>query len=140
MTSIDTSFGFNFPAIRGLQANSEYYVCMCPLKFIPKLFSNTDEDLKPNLRSQRVLNQKRIPSITRYILDNPNSYIFSAITASVDGDVVFDSEVRAEDTEDTEDVVKQTGFGLEATAAVIALLGVAVISCLAFAKKNQMQA
>ena len=61
----------------------------CVLKFIPKLFTNTDEDLKPNLRSQRVLNQKRIPSITRYILDNPNSYIFSAITASVDGDVKF---------------------------------------------------
>ncbi len=89
MSNIDTSFGFNFPAIRGIQANNEYFVCMCPLKFVPKLFANTDEDLKPNLRSQRVLNQKRIPSITRYILDNPNSYIFSAITASVDGDVKF---------------------------------------------------
>ena len=89
MIPVDTSFGFNFPAIRGIQASNEYYVCMCPLKFVPKLFANTDEDLTPNLRSQRMLNQKRIPSITRYILDNPNSYIFSAITASVAGDVTF---------------------------------------------------
>ena len=86
----DSSFGFNFPALEGFQANNHYYVCMCPLKFVPKLFSNADNsDLSPNLRSQRVVNQRRIPAITRYILENPESYIFSALTASVDGDIKF---------------------------------------------------
>ena len=48
-----------------------------------------NNDLSPNLRSQRVVNQRRIPAITRYILENPESYIFSALTASVDGDIKF---------------------------------------------------
>src|SRR5437870_9539 len=34
----DTSFGYVFPAIRGIQARREYYVSMCPLRLIPKLF------------------------------------------------------------------------------------------------------
>jgi DNA sulfur modification protein DndB len=81
---------YSFPAIRGIQAGREYYTTMCPLKLIPHLFKFNYEDLPPELRAQRLLYKGRIPQISRYILDNSDNYIFSSITASIDGEVVFD--------------------------------------------------
>jgi DNA sulfur modification protein DndB len=49
-----------------------------------------DEELPPELRSQRVLNKARIPEISRYITSNRQNYIFSAITASIDRQVIFE--------------------------------------------------
>jgi len=88
---MDTSFEYVFPAIRGIQAGREYYTSMCPLKLIPKLFTFDDEELVPELRAQRILNQSRIPHIAQYLLDNKKDYVFSAITASIDGKVQFES-------------------------------------------------
>lgn len=62
---------------------------MCPLKLLPKLFVWDDDELPVELRAQRTLNKGRIPEITRYIGDNPDSYTFSAITVSVDAQVQF---------------------------------------------------
>lgn len=84
------NFEYVFPAIRGVQAHREYYVSQCPLRLIPRLFQFDDVDLPPEVRAQRVLNRSRIPEIASYIVDNRDSYVFSAITASVDADVVFE--------------------------------------------------
>lgn len=81
---------FTFPAVKGIQANMEYYVTMVPLDCIPKLFTFSDENLAPEIRSQRVLNKSRIPEMSNYILQNPKSYVFSALTASVDGELLFE--------------------------------------------------
>ncbi len=86
---MDPSFEYIFPAIRGIQASREYYVSMCPLRLIPKIFLFDEEELLPELRAQRVLNKARIPEMSRYLLGNLGSYVFSAITASVDGSVRF---------------------------------------------------
>jgi DNA sulfur modification protein DndB len=80
---------YDFDAIRGIQADREFYVAMCPLKTIPKLFIFDDYDIPPELRSQRVLRESRIPAIKDYILNNPKDYTFSSLTASVDGDMTF---------------------------------------------------
>jgi len=85
------SFSYVFPAIRGVQAGREYYVTMCPLRLIPKLFNFDDEELLPELRAQRTLNKGRIPEMAKYIVENKESYTFSAITASIDGDVSFEA-------------------------------------------------
>lgn len=82
-------FEYVFPAIRGMQAGREYYVTMCPLRLIPRLFVFDEEELMPELRAQRNLNKARVPEIARYLLDNPTSYVFSALTASVDAEVAF---------------------------------------------------
>ncbi|MBN2564057.1 MAG: DNA sulfur modification protein DndB [Phycisphaerae bacterium] len=82
-------FAYSFPAIRGVQAGREFYVTMCPMEYVPRLFNVPDTDLLPELRAQRALNKSRIPAIARYILDNPKSYVFSSLTASIDGSVVF---------------------------------------------------
>jgi DNA sulfur modification protein DndB len=83
-------FGYTFPAIRGIQAGREYYVSMCPLHLIPKMFVFDDEQLPAKLRAQRVLNKGRLPEIVRYLVRNPKNYSFSAITASIDADVRFE--------------------------------------------------
>lgn len=80
---------FVFPAVKGTQAQHEYYVSMVPLEVIAKILQFVDEDLPPEMRSQRALNQSRIPEIRDYILKNPDSYVFSALTVSVDGEMVF---------------------------------------------------
>lgn len=87
---MDAAFEYIFPAIRGIQARREYYISMCPLRLLPKIFLFNEEELVPELRAQRTLNKNRIPEIARYITDNHESYVFSAITASVDADVKFE--------------------------------------------------
>lgn len=84
------SFSYTFPAVRGIQAGREYYVSMCPLRLLVKLFDFVSEELPPELRAQRTLNKSRIPEICRYITANPDSYTLSAITASIDGPVNFE--------------------------------------------------
>jgi DNA sulfur modification protein DndB len=83
-------FEYVFPAIRGVQAGREYFVTMCPLRLIPRLFMFDEEELAPEVRAQRNLNKARVPEIARYVLENPDSYVFSALTASVDAEVRFE--------------------------------------------------
>ena len=80
---------YGFDAIRGTQAKREFYVAMCPLKIIPKLFIFNDYDIPPELRAQRIMKDSRIPAIKNYILNNPEDYTFSSLTASVDGVMKF---------------------------------------------------
>lgn len=86
-----TSFGYVFPAIRGIQARREYFVSMCPLRLIPRIFLFNEEELIPELRAQRVLNKSRVPVMARYMVENRGDYTFSALTASIDGDVRFEA-------------------------------------------------
>lgn len=84
------TFSYKFPAVRGVQAGKEYYVSMVPLKVLPKLFSSdTDDVVSPEFRAQRRLNESRIPTIRKYIVNNRDSYVFSALSASIDGKFAF---------------------------------------------------
>lgn len=84
------SYEYVFTALRGRQAGREYYIAMCPMKLVPKIFLFQEEEIPAELRSQRTLNKARIPEIANYILDNQTNYIFSSITASIDGEVKFE--------------------------------------------------
>ena len=83
------TISLRFPAIRGIQAGKEYYITMFPLNLIPRLFLFDESEVPPKLRAQRVLNYARIPAIANYIVNNPTDYVFSSITASIDGNVDF---------------------------------------------------
>lgn len=80
---------YRFPAVKGIQARKEYYIAMVPLKVLPELFLESDDIVVPEYRAQRKLNETRIPTISRYILDNRDSYVFSALAASIDGEYEF---------------------------------------------------
>ena len=95
---MDTKFGYVFPAIRGVQSQREYYVSMCPMRLIPKIFLFDEEELNPELRAQRTLNKARIPEMARYITSNRDSYVFSALTASIAAPVEFESLGNGKDS------------------------------------------
>lgn len=84
-----TNFFYTFPAIKGNQATRDFFVIMCPLSILSKLFIFNDDELPPEYRAQRILNKSRIPEIATYIVNNPNDYVFSSITASIDGEFEF---------------------------------------------------
>jgi len=90
--SVDFNYditSYTFPVIKGIQAGREYFVAMVPLRLIPSLFLFNDPSLPPEMRAQRLLNKSRVPSITRYIIENSENYIFSSLTASIDRIVEF---------------------------------------------------
>lgn len=82
------NFTFQFPAVKGLQAGREYYITMVPLKLLSRLFP-AEECVLPEYRAQRRINEQRIPEIKQYILENRENYVFSALSASIDGDFQF---------------------------------------------------
>lgn len=81
--------GITFPAIRGIQAEKEYYTVMCPLKRLKRIFTFDETNLLPEDRAQRSLNPNRIPQINNYIQANRKDYTFSSITACIAGDCSF---------------------------------------------------
>lgn len=82
-------FAYRFPVVKGIQANSEYYIGMVPLKMLARLFPADEEYVAPEYRAQRKLNASRIPVMSKYITDNRDTYVFSALAASIDGDYNF---------------------------------------------------
>lgn len=82
-------FCYRFPAVKGVQAGKEYYIAMIPLRLLSRLFGNDDEYIPPEYRAQRRLNTARIPIIKDYILENRDSYVFSALAAAIDGEHDF---------------------------------------------------
>ena len=85
------SFEYILPVIRGIQAGREYYVSMCPVRFLPKLFPFESEDLPPSMRAKRALNKARVPEIADYFVKNPTNYTCGAIAASIDADITFEA-------------------------------------------------
>ena len=85
-----TGMYMSFPAMRGRMGSRNYYVAMLPLGVIPRLFKFQDwAELAPQARAQRRLNAKRIPEITRYIIDHEDDWLFSSLTASFEAEEHF---------------------------------------------------
>jgi DNA sulfur modification protein DndB len=83
-------FHVDVPAMRGKIGSRTYYACLMPMSAIPSLFKFTDWiGFTPEDREQRILNEKRVPDLKNYILDNDEDYLFSAITASYKTPPVF---------------------------------------------------
>ena len=84
------NFSYKFPAVKGVQAGNNYYITMIPMGLLSKLFVDNGNDIvSPEFRAQRKLNELRIPEIANYILNNRDSYVFSALSASIDGNFEF---------------------------------------------------
>jgi DNA sulfur modification protein DndB len=87
---METQPTITFPVIRGLQARREYFVAMWTLRMLRQISIFDEDELPPELRAQRTLNKARIPEISDYILENPDDYVFSALTVSIDSEVSFE--------------------------------------------------
>lgn len=85
-------YWYTFPAVKGIQANKEYYIAMVPLRYLIKILPEPTEYVPPEYRAQRKLNETRIPEMKDYILENRDNYVFSSLTASIDGEYKFQQE------------------------------------------------
>lgn len=82
---------YEFPALRGRMGSREFFVVLLPLAVVPTIIASPRSgQLPPEVRAQRKLNERRIPEITRYILDNEEDWIFSSLTASFDEEAKFE--------------------------------------------------
>ena len=82
---------YEFPALRGQMGSREFYVVLFPLAVVPTIIASPrGASLPPEVRAQRKLNERRIPDITKYILDNEDDWLFSSLTASFDEDAEFE--------------------------------------------------
>ena len=78
-----------FPAMRARMGGRSYFATIMAISEIPRFFKFNDwEQVTPELRAQRVLNESRVPMIAKYIVDNEDSYLFSSITASYSTDKI----------------------------------------------------
>ena len=82
-------FDLHLPAIRGKQAGHHFYLVMCPLRVVSRLFRLEEDEIQPELQAQRVLSKRRIPEIAGYLVDNPDTYVLSSIVGSIDREVSF---------------------------------------------------
>lgn len=89
MDNLEDDICYSFPAIRAMQAGSTFYITTCPLRLIPRIFVFDEQEVPPEHRAQRKLNKSRIPEMCRYLVDNAEDYVFSALTASIDSEVQF---------------------------------------------------
>lgn len=78
-----------FDAVRGVQAEKEFYVAMVSFKTITEHFKFDDPSMAADQRAQRKIRDSRVPQIANYIIQNPDNYVFSSITVSVGGKMVF---------------------------------------------------
>jgi len=87
---METQPTLTFPVIRGLQARREYYVAMWTLRMLRQISIFDEDEARPELYVQRVLNRARIREISDYILNNPDSYVLPALVVSIDSEVIFE--------------------------------------------------
>lgn len=80
---------YRFSAIRGVQGGRAYFVIMVPFDIVERLFAEPEPELPPDLAAQRELAARRVPGMARYIVDNAESYVLPALSASIDGRHAF---------------------------------------------------
>lgn len=74
----------------GIQAGRKFYVVMCDFATVVNHFQfDMDANIPAPMRAQRKIRSSRIPKIASYILDNPDNYIMSAITVSINKAITF---------------------------------------------------
>ncbi len=79
------------PAMRGTIGSRVYYACLMPMSALPSLFKFTDwAGFTPEDREQRILNEKRVPELKDYILENDKDFVFSSITASYKSTPIYE--------------------------------------------------
>lgn len=86
------------PAMRGKMGSRTYYSCLMPMSGVPQFFKFTNwAGISPEDREQRVLNEKRVPDLAKYVEDNEEEYLFSSITASYKSEPKFEPYTEGAD-------------------------------------------
>jgi DNA sulfur modification protein DndB len=85
----DSEYCFSFPAVQGVQASSSFYLASIPFKHLIRIFQFDVDVVPPEFRAQRQLNPVRAKKFGQYLLDNPDSFVIPALTATVSAEMTF---------------------------------------------------
>ena len=78
-----------FPCFQGIQGGTLFWTTNVRVSRLNKIFTFDPSKAVPLERGQRSLNVARVRKIANYIINNPTSYVFPSLTATVDADVEF---------------------------------------------------
>jgi len=87
---------YDFPAVRGVQAGTEYFLTMWPLRLLAMLFPDSDVQELSELDTNRRSAKERVQEITQYVIARRDSCVLPALTASVDSPVRFTPDAQTD--------------------------------------------
>lgn len=82
---------YSFAAVKGIQAGKEFYIAQVPYRYLVKFFTFADESVPAELRAQRKVNPKHAADISKYVVENRESYVLPPLTVSVNAAMQFDA-------------------------------------------------
>ncbi|BAY22642.1 DGQHR domain protein [Calothrix sp. NIES-2100] len=92
-----TAFKYVFPVIRGIQNESEFYLCWCPVQVILELFTFKEEMAVP-ASVRRSLNSTFNAELAKNIITKPLYTSFYPLIIFIDGEVTFEAINLEKDT------------------------------------------
>ncbi len=91
----------NYPALKGMMGDREFYLTVMSLQTAAGFFEPTPPSLPPEFRAQRPLAERRIPEIVQYLVEKEGDWVFGSLTVSFNGESSYSSP-KKELTLDTE--------------------------------------
>lgn len=76
----------SFPALSGQMGDRQFYMTVMTLQMVSRFFSPTPADIPAEMRAQRALNERRVPEIVQYLIENEADWVFGSLTVSFDGE------------------------------------------------------
>lgn len=87
---IEESCFIKLEALRGIQANTEYYTVQLRIDELKLLVSFAEKNIPAPQRIQRDLSISRVKSLAGYVMSNRVSYVLPAVTIVIEGSYRFE--------------------------------------------------
>ena len=85
---MNTSY-YTFPALRGLQGDHDYYVLLCPLHLVPRIFLFDGVQVPADWQPRPPLNEDKVDDLADSIRKHSQEYVLAPLVATVAGAVEF---------------------------------------------------
>lgn len=80
---------WKFPALMGQMGDRPFYMTTLSLKEVARFFQPTPAGIPAEQRAQRALNERRVPEISRYLIEHDTDWVFGSLTVSYEGEAEF---------------------------------------------------
>jgi len=85
---MNTSY-YTFPALRGKQGDQDYYVLLCPLHLVPRIFLFDGVQVPAAWKPRPPLNEERVDELAASIQAHTDEYVLAPLVATVSAAVEF---------------------------------------------------
>ena len=80
---------YTFPALRGRQGEHDFYLLLCPLHLVPRIFLFDEVQVPSNWQPRPSLNPGAVEKLARYIQTHTDDYVLAPLVATVSMSVEF---------------------------------------------------